>query len=141
MVDLVVHRYLLSFLGFLVEEAGQFSHSQYVHACNLYCLLLLDDKDDKGSRGLRNLSLKVKQIVVQNVRTTYKVVADQLVAELKAQTCGMREVEIVKNNRQPVMLHSHSYLLSPSHAAERRTKHQETSLRRSQRANRFWSHR
>lgn len=53
---------------------------------------------------------------MQNVRTTYKVVADKLVAELKAQTQGMRESDIVRKERQTTspFAHQSQCLLSTS---------------------------
>ena len=49
-----------------------------------------EDGDDKGrsTRGLRVLSLKVKEIVTQKKRTSYKEVAESLTHELRQKTNG-----------------------------------------------------
>ncbi|KAL4476459.1 hypothetical protein ABPG74_010192 [Tetrahymena malaccensis] len=61
-----------------------------------------DDKGERSSRGLRNLSLKVKQIVVQKGQTSYKEVADQLVDELKNQTQGSMKPEDIQKDEQNI---------------------------------------
>ena len=53
----------------------------------MIALLILDDDDmfdskNRSSRGLRVLSLKVKDIVSEKKRTTYKDVAETLIHEL-----------------------------------------------------------
>ncbi|KAL4464163.1 hypothetical protein ABPG72_008565 [Tetrahymena utriculariae] len=61
-----------------------------------------DDKGERSSRGLRNLSLKVKQIVVQKGQTSYKEVADQLVDELKSQSLGQMKPEDIQKDEQNI---------------------------------------
>ncbi|EAR88175.2 transcription factor e2f/dimerization partner (macronuclear) [Tetrahymena thermophila SB210] len=61
-----------------------------------------DDKGERSSRGLRNLSLKVKQIVVQKGQTSYKEVADQLVDELKSQSLGSMKPEDIQKDEQNI---------------------------------------
>lgn len=53
------------------------------------------DGDSKGrsTRGLRVLSLKVKEIVGQKKRTSYKEVAETLTIELRQKTGGTRSAK------------------------------------------------
>jgi hypothetical protein len=60
-----------------------------------------DDRDDfdadgkgRSSKGLRVLSLKVKDIVIEKKRTTYKEVATALIKELGGQTKTKSQGEV-----------------------------------------------
>lgn len=76
-----------------------------------FCLLKIDednsgsddDKDDafgdsknRSSRGLRVLSLRVREIVSKKKKTSYKEVAEALLQDLAQKLKGKSQVEIVR---------------------------------------------